>query len=592
MLRLTCILATTSALAAHAAADDAIGREVRDPGQLFRGSSAESPGIDAFLFKRDRAHELAGVVSLPDLAWLGSLTARQQQQCPYPVMSPPLCCPSTSACRLEVNNCCPDTAVTCGGKLCAKEGSVCCGQTVCPAGTECNTNGGSVSCCRSGDLKCLGTCCPAGSRCAEIGGYCRRLTPSERTSTTETTTTTTTTTSRTTRATETTETSTRTTNIIVSSSSSSTRTTSTAGTSETACSANDAVARRGDQHDHATRKRQNLRPNCVYECRNGQRLPVVEVPDVPGQTDQLFLSMCSGILGTSSGRAGGGGGGDGRNFDVLTYRGADGKALRRSQARCKGYCAQQKAVFGDPATLQCDEYPPAMAGEGGKGAFRVCIPNAQNSGAQARLFRRFVSDCAPVKGKPFIVRMKGGCRVRNDKREADGGSPLQQQQQQQQQHTAARRADGSGQATTFNASSSVLYSWDNMTYMYVPLPELQDGHYRIAMQFRGEVRGVQVTDSDGDDHYASGATVSDGHVLEFDVTGVDAGADGADETDPLPAGLFLDVDEAVDVSYTAEAMLNSSTQTGQNSWASRAAGPSTLAWTFCGLASVVVVALA
>lgn len=93
----------------------------------------------------------------------------------------------------------------------------------------------------------------------------------------------------------------------------------------------------------------------MYECHNGQTLPVVEVPNIPGQTDQLFFSMCSGILATGSGR-----GGDGRSFDILTYKGADGKALRRSQARCKGYCAAQRAIFNDPASLQCDEYPPGM----------------------------------------------------------------------------------------------------------------------------------------------------------------------------------------------------------------------------------------
>lgn len=181
-----------------------------------------------------------------------------------------------------------------------------------------------------------------------------------------------------------------------------------------------------------------------------------------------------------------------------------------------------------------------MAGEGGKGAFRVCIPHSQNSGAQSKLFRRFVSDCSPGKGKPFMVRMKGGCNVRNGKR-ADNSPPSP---------PLAPRADGGGHGTTFNASSNVLYSWDNMTYMYVPLQELQNGHYRIDVNVSGPVRGLQVLDSDGDEHYTAGA-VSDGHVVEFDVS--DADVDG--DSDPLPAGLFLDVDAAVDVSYAANATL-------------------------------------
>ncbi|ATY63863.1 NADP-specific glutamate dehydrogenase [Cordyceps militaris] len=555
MRRLTCVLAAAVALAGHAAGSDATADS-----SLFRGSSAEPPP-DVFLVKKDL--ELAGISLLPVVA---ALAGRQQQQCPYPVMcsarsccpsgykccnaaAPPLCCPATSACRLDVGNCCPDTAVTCGGRFCAQPGAVCCGTSVCAPGTACNTSGGTVSCCRPGELRCLGTCCPAGSQCAPQTGYCRRLTLSDKSTTTETTTTTTTR--------QSTTTSTRTTTTVISS-----RTTSTS--TSTACAAN--------RRDLLVEPRQNSRrPNCAYECHNGQTLPVVEVPNIPGQTDQLFVSMCSGILGTSAGRRG-----DGSNFDVLTYRGADGKALRRSQARCKGYCAEQKAVFGDPASLQCDEYPPAMAGEGGKGAFRVCIPNAQNSGAQGRLFRRFVTDCAPEKGKPFVVRMKGGCNVRNGKR---APPPLPQ---------LVSRADAAATTTTYNASSNVLYSWDNLTYMYVPLPALQNGHYRIDVRFRGSVRGVQVTDSDGEDYYATtGAAVEDGHVVEFDVAGVDA-QDGEQEPDPLPAGLFLDVDEAVDVSYEAQATLNG-TKTGEQSSAVRAAALSAVMLVLVLVVAAVVV---
>ncbi|KAJ3494444.1 hypothetical protein NLG97_g4072 [Lecanicillium saksenae] len=511
MRYITFIVAAIWAPAVYAAAEDTVSPEFTD----FKGSSVEPPE-DIFLAKRDRTHELAGV-SLPEIPGLG-LEARQGQ-CPYPVMcssrsccpsgykccnagAPPLCCPSAYACRLDVNNCCPDTAVTCGKNFCAKPGSICCGESICQAGTECNTNGGTTSCCQPGELKCLGTYVdPNHGRHLKSDIHIQDVRNGVRPPTDA----------------------------------------PSAATSTTSPS----------------RGARTSRPNCVYECHNGQMLPVVEVPNVAGQTDQLFLSMCSGILGTSSGRSG-----DGSNFDVLTYKGADGKALRRSQARCKGYCAKQKAVFGDPNSLQCDEYPPAMAGEGGKGAFRVCIPYSQNSGAQSKLFRRFVSDCSPGKGKQFIVRMKGGCKVRNDRR--DLGS---------NQNSIAARADN--HEATFKASSNALYSWDNMTYMYVPLQELQNGHYSIDVKIEGQVRGLQILDSDGEEHYTAGGAVSNSHTVEFDIT--DADVEG-EEPDPVPAGLFLDIDEAVGVSYVAKATLNN-TQSGQDSGAAYAfGGPLSMAW--------------
>ncbi|OAA77603.1 hypothetical protein LEL_04426 [Akanthomyces lecanii RCEF 1005] len=515
MRRFICILAAILVPAVYAAeADDAFDRErSQDDSALFRGSSAQPPG-DVFLAKRDRTSELAGVsvLLLPEMPGLGGgdggVEARQQQRC-----------------------------------------------------------------------------CPAGSQCAAQAGYCRRLVLTKTTTqitTTRTRTTQSTQTSTSTRIVESSKTSSRAITVSESisvSTSKSTRTTvvsssrvtSTAKTSETACAV-DGVARRGDQHDPTLQRRQNLRPNCVYECHNGQTLPVVEVPNIPGQTDQLFFSMCSGILATGSGR-----GGDGRNFDILTYKGADGKALRRSQARCKGYCAVQRAIFNDPASLQCDEYPPAMAGEGGAGAFKVCIPNSQNSGAQGKLFRRFVSDCAPAKGTQFVVRMNGGCNVRNDKRSPASFPPQQ----------LATRAEEN--ENRFNASSNVLYSWDNMTYMYVPLPALQNGHYRIEMRLGSgsEVRGVQVTDSDGEDHYASNAAVQSGqHVVEFDITDVDV--DAGEEGDELPAGLFLDVDEAVEVSYQANATLNGTAQSGNESKGSRTVGWGFVSWWLLVAAAVMM----
>lgn len=252
------------------------------------------------------------------------------------------CCPLETECRPDFDGCCPENAVTCGGRLCSHEGSICCGDSVCFEGTVCNLKGSSPICCEEEKVPCNGGCkwcllaevvlqptekrkrkretpltlykgCPPGSECSDEPGYC--FIPKS-----------------TTRST-------------------STRTTSSARPTETGCKP--GAAKRGFEHDAEVQRRQNLQGNCVYECHNGKLIPVVEVPNLPGQTDELFASMCAGILSTSKGRAG-----DGSSTDVLTYRGSSGKRQRRSQAKCSGYCKQQKAVFADPATLQCDEYPP------------------------------------------------------------------------------------------------------------------------------------------------------------------------------------------------------------------------------------------
>lgn len=102
MRRLFCILAAaTFAPAVYAApADDALDRQrSNDDPALFRGSSAQPPE-DVFLVKRDGTSELAGV-SVPLLPGLlgGGIEARQQQQCPYPVMcSARSCCPAGYKC--------------------------------------------------------------------------------------------------------------------------------------------------------------------------------------------------------------------------------------------------------------------------------------------------------------------------------------------------------------------------------------------------------------------------------------------------------------------------------------------------------------
>lgn len=187
-----------------------------------------------------------------------------------------------------------------------------------------------------------------------------------------------------------------------------------------------------------------------------------------------------------------------------------------------------------------------MAGEGGKGALRTCIQSSQNSGAQGKLFNKFVRNCSPGRGKKFIIRMKGGCNYRNGKRDDAAEST------DSPRHSSAERRADDG-STAFNASSNVLYSWENNTYMYIPFENLRDGHYSLNLAFSGSVNSLQVLDSQGDSYLESNL-VAKGNNFGFDVGGLaDAGDDG------LPAGLFLDVDKAIDVSYKATAKLNGTT---------------------------------
>ena len=64
----------------------------------------------------------------------------------------------------------------------------------------------------------------------------------------------------------------------------------------------------------------------------------------------------SGIKNTGSVRSTG----NSKDWDVLTYAGdgSSAKKKRRRDAKCAGFCAEQKRVFTDPERLECDEYPP------------------------------------------------------------------------------------------------------------------------------------------------------------------------------------------------------------------------------------------
>ena len=183
-----------------------------------------------------------------------------------------------------------------------------------------------------------------------------------------------------------------------------------------------------------------------------------------------------------------------------------------------------------------------MAAEGGKGAHRVCIPNSQNSGAQARKLGEFVRTCKPARGGKFVVRMKGGCNVRA-KRDGEDNAP------DTDIDVLLPRQNPESSATSFSASSSTLHQFSNLSYVYVALQDLRNGHYSINLNLQGDVERMLVLDSDGEEYYTgSGGEAS---TVEFDI-------DGIDPDYPLPAALFVDTQKAVNLSYSATASLVSS----------------------------------
>lgn len=181
-----------------------------------------------------------------------------------------------------------------------------------------------------------------------------------------------------------------------------------------------------------------------------------------------------------------------------------------------------------------------MANEGGNNAHRTCIPRNQNQGVQSKVLRQFVRIYKPRQNDPFVLRIRGGCALRNSRAKRRILSA----------HFLSKRQ---GVATIFDASSDQLRTiGTNVTYVYVPVADLQSGSYKFDMNYNpggGEaiaVQRVEVLDSDGDVYFSSERPVN-GQIV-FDVKDID-------EDDPVPAGLIVDTSHSVNVSYSATASL-------------------------------------
>lgn len=185
------------------------------------------------------------------------------------------CCPDGSECRTNLpddKKCCPDTAETCGGTMCAEAGSVCCSDFVCPEGMTCNELGGQ-NCCEETEIHCENACeisaipeeveltsagCPEGSECGPEAGYCQSITSSMMTAT-----------------------------------QTSTMTQTSTASAATSTATDDCVP--GTERRSVVDR--GRFPNyCLRVCNIADRneYPVWEITPKAGVTDQLVLSMCEG----------------------------------------------------------------------------------------------------------------------------------------------------------------------------------------------------------------------------------------------------------------------------------------------------------
>jgi hypothetical protein len=125
-----------------------------------------------------------------------------------------------------------------------------------------------------------------------------------------------------------------------------------------------------------------------------------------------------------------------------------------------------------------------MFAEGGGLATRVCVPKEQNSRLQGPMLSNIQSYCGLKKGDKVLVRLVGGCgqfnfpaRQARNLDKLDGGAKAA---------LAARDITPSG---NFSDSSSFLldpYGDKSMTYVGIPLGELEAGHYDIDARFPGQ----------------------------------------------------------------------------------------------------------
>jgi len=222
---------------------------------------------------------------------------------------------------------------------------------------------------------------------------------------------------------------------------------------------------------------------CLEETQaDGSKLPVWELSPKAGETDELIRSMCAGIAASQARRKinePGYKAVDGE--DVLTYAG--GRGQRGNQAACKGFCTKENQGRPKADRLECDEYPPASFYEGGAFSTRVCVPWYQNSGTQGPMLSRIQAVCGLKRGEQLKVRIKGGCKSYNVRRQAG-------------QSRDATQIDLTGANSTLRDP----YGDGSLTYVGLSLGELPFGKYDIAFATDSQIDSAVVVNSAGDEY--------------------------------------------------------------------------------------------
>ena len=479
-------------------------------------------------------------------------------------MGDEFCCPSgqkrcgqSSKCyNPATQQCCEGNGLVWGclktETCCSLGGATACVDPVaeqcCPGGTCLKTN----TCCGK-------QCCASLSVCG-ADGYCTAK-PITTTSRATTSTTTSSTTAITTIRSTTTTTSSSSSSTITTTTTTSTTTTTTTSSTTTRSSAKPTETEEPEEPDEPDLPdcqllRRNLPSGCPSECHNGKELPVLNYEYRPGENDEIVFSMCHGIqvrrddpkYGAQSNDP------DRYNYDILTR--VYGKQHRdnRNAIKCGGFCAAQKKTFNDSAKLQCDEYPFASTNEGGKPAFRTCVPSRQNS-QQGNTLTWFYRKCInPYEQKRFILRIVPGCPQARVKRDLPSSGETSVSK------TLAKRA---GEQASF-----ILSAWNNSLYSpfsrengssyakdasfnAVPLGNLLNGAYDIKFNSEhirgGAVSAISVVDNGGEEYgrlnSSTISSVSD-LVLRLNITDLDDG-------DELPAFVVGWAQSSFNMSYSA-----------------------------------------
>jgi hypothetical protein len=148
-----------------------------------------------------------------------------------------------------------------------------------------------------------------------------------------------------------------------------------------------------------------------------------------------------------------------------------------------------------------------MFTEGGGLATRVCVPRSQNSRLQGPILSDIQRLCGLKKGDKVLVRLAGGCGQFNFpvRKVRDLGSTDEDEDEDEDESGVLGVRDITPEGTFSNSSSFLLdpHGDESLTYVGIPLGELEAGHYELEAQFSGqEVVRAEVLNQYGESYAA------------------------------------------------------------------------------------------